>query len=123
MEWGSLPRSTFASGTVSGEMETSECSAQLATSAVASSTTNRRAVMETSIVRRGCIQPVSGLLLLLHQNPQLANLVGQRLPGDLEQLRGAVLVAARLEQRFLDQLAAEAEDGVLVRADRHAGAD
>src|SRR4051794_27541904 len=58
--------------------------------------------------------------LPLDQNPQLADLVRERLPRHAEHRRGLVLIAAGLVERALDQLAAEARHLVVIRARRAA---
>jgi len=59
----------------------------------------------------------------LHQDPQLLDLIGERLSGDFEHGGGAVLVAAGLGEGAFNEVAFETGDGVLVGAGGEAGRD
>lgn len=55
---------------------------------------------------------------LAYEDTKLADLVRQRLAGNVQQRRGAVLIAFRLEKGFLDEIAPESCDRVLIGAGR-----
>ncbi len=69
----------------------------------------------TTLVKDGPLKS-SAPLRATHHDPELANLVGEGLPGDLQQRCRLVLVSLRLRERALDQLPPEAGEGIVVGA-------
>src|SRR5262249_36508059 len=105
-------------------MTTSEYRAQPAAKMRTSTIRGVRAFMGTyGIVTRARSGGVtrgsrSGLFQRFDQDPELADLVGKRLAGDLEHGGGLILVPVGLSQRFFDELPPEAGHGVLIRPER-----